>query len=266
MPPREAFQTWRRPQAKQREKERERGTGAGEGSRVVMGEALLSQAHKPAERDNTTSTLRPSKRGIIPSLWSGQSCMTHKGCTQNLKGVWNQTSRTEWPPNCSSLKLDGRDAQGNPLAEIQGKQWAPRKSGPSRASVPPSRKQEEATSLLGALFLQRPEEYQPPPSLCSISLRETAGCVSQKSFPQAHSQDPLIPKSHVLEILKVKERLGVGREGRKKDGRQIWLCLREEKQKDDPPPKKKTHKAFPFLLFVPPMCVTSRIWWQSSEC
>lgn len=101
-------------------------------------------------------------------------------------------------------------------------------------------------------LLQRPEEcclpgsHPPLHPLCG----ETAGCVfhsalSQKSQqipPQTQNHDLPIPKSHLQEVLKVKERRGGGREGREKEGSWIRRCLRE----------KKIHKAFPFLL----LCAT----------
>ena len=183
---------------------------------------------------------------------------THSGCTQNFTGVWNQTSRTESSPDCTSLSLDRRAEQRTPLTEVQ-EQWAPRRSGapepglPDRKSFPPT----------GGSFPA--ETWRLPPGshpLLHRLRRETAEHTSHSVLPKK-SQNPS-PK-HRIRICQFPKPIYIyerfwkkvkSKELReKKKGSLIWLCLRGE---------KKPTKPFPSF----PLChrCVSFIWWQSPEC
>lgn len=176
---------------------------------------------------------------------------THGGCTQNFMGVWNQTSRTESSPDCTSLNLDRRDEQCPPLnwasTGVVGSQEArftgaraPRQEVGGELSFPPTE-----GSFPAETWRLPPGSHPLFHRLCRGTAESMSHSVlpkkSQKSFPQTQNQDLPIPKSHVQEVLKEIEKQRAGREGRKYE---VW---------SDSKGGKKNH---PQSLFLPSLCAS----------
>ena len=155
-----------------------------EGSSQKSGPELIEHANRTAGSHRINQNRFFSVRVPAPTT-------THSGCTQNFTGVWNQTSRTESSPDCTSLNLDRRAEQCTPLTEVQD-QWAPR-SGPLEPGLP------DRKSGWGAIISSHGGSFPaetcrlPPGShpLLHLLCRATAECMScsvlpkksQKSFP-----------------------------------------------------------------------------------
>lgn len=189
---------------------------------------------------------------------------THSGCTPNFTGVWNQTSRTESSPDCTSLSLDRRAEQRTPLTEVQ-EQWAPRRSGALEPGLPDRKSGWGAIisshwGLLSCRDLKTATWIPPsaPPPMqgnCRMYVSFSPSKEVSKSFPQTQNQDLPIPKIHLhlWEVLKESEKQRAEREEKRKSD----LTLSKGGE-------KKPTKPFPSF----PLChrCVSFIWWQSPEC
>lgn len=204
---------------------------AAEGSSQKSGPELIQHA-------NTTAGSHQINQNRLFSVRFPAPTTTHSGCTQNFTGVWNQTSRTESSPDCTSLNLDRRAEHCTPLTEVQ-EQWAPRRSGPLEPGLPDRKLGWGAIisshwGLLSCRDLKTATWIPPsaPPPMqenCRMYVSFSPSKEVSKILPpntesgSANSQKPFTRGSE-------RKRKAKSWERRKKKGSLIWLCLRGEKK------------------------------------
>ena len=229
---------------------------AAEGSSQKSGPELIEHANRTAGSHRINQNRFFSVRVPAPTT-------THSGCTQNFTGIWNQTSRTESSPDCTSLNLDRRAEQCTPLTEVQD-QWAPR-SGPLEPGLPDRKSGWGAiiSSHGGAPFLQKPVDCHLDPTLCSTSY---AGQLQNVCLVQSFQRSLKNPSpKHRIRICQFPKAI-YKRFWKKAENKE--LGEKEEKRKSDLTLSKgeKKNPTKPFHSF--PLChrCASFIWWQSPEC
>lgn len=232
---------------------------AAEGSSQKSGPELIQHA-------NTTAGSHRINQNRLFSVRFPAPTTTHSGCTQNFTGVWNQTSRTESSPDCTSLNLDRRAERCT--------YWGSRAVGSQEVRSTGARAPRQEVGVgsyhflpLGAPFLQRPEDCHLDPTLCSTSY---AGKLQNVCLIQSFQRSLKNPSpKHRIRICQFPKAI-YERFWKKAESKE--LGEKEEKRKSDltlsKGGKKKTHKAFPFIPFVPPMCVIYLVTkpWMLIEC
>lgn len=174
--------------------------------------------------------------------------------TQNLTGIWNHTSRNK-RSHQNFLDLDGSSREVSTVPSC----WSSRRMGVLQGNQvhpkPALCRQETEGTQVHRLFQSSHKDTGAGAKVLEEISRMlpgshhlwTSSAGPGQDIPSLFKQncDLPIPKSHWQEAPKVKERKG--REGQGERGK--------EAGSDFAPEKEKSHKAFPFLPFAPPMCV-----------